>query len=178
MQEALVFGPTFDALSRALGLRLNAEARARFKALGVDFDAPLQPAYPFETWVKAMDLASQLVMPNATERERHLAMGRRMVDSYGETLIGKALMTAMRVIGPRRMMERMARNLRTTNNYTETKLTVLPDGASQLWCSKVASTGFYCGMLRRGLEAAGAKEPSVEATAHDGQGATFLVRWS
>lgn len=176
--EALVFGPTFDALTRALGTRLNVEARARFKAIGVDFDHPLLPAYPFETWVKAMDLASQLVMPNAVEKERHLAMGRRMVDSYGETLVGKALLTAMRVIGPKRMLERMARNLRTANNYTETKLTIFPNGHHQLWCSRVASTSFYCGMLQRGVEVAGGKDALVESMAHDKTGATFLVRWT
>lgn len=177
MDEALVFGPTFEALARALSLRLTPDAVTRFKAIGIDFEH-LLPAYPFETWVKAMDLGSQLVMPNATEKERHLAMGRRMVDSYGESLVGKALLTAIRVIGPRRMLERMARNLRTANNYTETKVTAQADGSYELWCSKVASTAFYCGMLRRGVEVAGGKEPTVESTAHDGNGATFRVRWS
>lgn len=177
MQEALVFGPTFEALTRALGSRLTQDARARYRELGVDFDHPLRPAYPFETWVKAMDLGSQLVMPNAAEVERHAAMGRRMVDSYGETLVGKALLTAMRVIGPKRTLERMARNLRTANNYTETKLTVSADGQYVLWCSRVASTAFYCGMLARGVEVAGGKGVIVENTAHDDQGATFSVRW-
>lgn len=38
MDEALVFGPTFEALARALSLRLTPEAAIQFKALGVDFD--------------------------------------------------------------------------------------------------------------------------------------------
>ncbi|MBL8919989.1 MAG: DUF2378 family protein [Myxococcaceae bacterium] len=177
MSEALVFGPTFEALARALGSRLTNETKDRFGALGVDFNHVLLPAYPFETWVKAMDLGSQLVMPNATERERHAAMGRRMVDSYGETLVGRALLTAMRVIGPRRTLERMARNLRTANNYTETKLSAGSDGAYQLWCSRVASTAFYCGMLQRGVEVAGGKGVLVEALGQDAAGATFSVRW-
>jgi uncharacterized protein (TIGR02265 family) len=100
-----------------------------------------------------------------------------MVDSYGETLVGKALLTAMKVIGPRRMLERMARNLRTANNYTETKLTSRAD-VHELWCSRVASTSFYCGMLQRGVEVAGGADVLVEATAHDQSGATFVVRWT
>lgn len=176
--EALVFGPTFEALSKALGVRLSAEARARFKAIGVDFDAPLRPAYPLEVWVQAMDLGAHLVMPNAPTTERHQAMGRRMVDSYGETMVGRALLTATRVIGPRRTLERMARNLRTTNNYTETKLTSAPSGEHVLWCNRVASAPFYCGLLQRGLEIAGGKEAQVTSTAHDAHGATFLVRWA
>lgn len=177
MSEALVFGPTFEALARALGPRLTNETKERFRALGVDYTHALLPAYPYETWVKSMDLGSQLVMPNAPERERHAAMGRRMVDSYGETLVGKALLTAMRVIGPRRTLERMARNLRTANNYTETKVTEGPDGAFQLWCSRVASTAFYCGMLQRGVEVAGGKGVIVEALSQDAAGATFSIRW-
>ena len=179
MAEALVFSSTFDALARALGSRLTVESKARFKALGVNYDAPeLLPAYPFETWVKAMDLGAELVMPNASQEARHEAMGRRMVDSYGETLVGKALLTAMRVIGPRRTLERMARNLRTANNYTETKVTVAPDGAYHLWCSKVASTSFYRGMLQRGVEVAGGKSVTVTPLAHDETGATFSISWS
>lgn len=176
--EALVFGPTFEALARALGARLTASLRAEFRALGVDFDHALLPAYPFTTWVKAMDLASQTVLPNAPENERHTAMGRRMVDSYGETLVGRALLTAIRVIGTRRTLERMARNLRTANNYTETKLTPGPDGSTVLWCSRVASTAFYCGMLQRALEVSGGRDVVVEAASQDETGATFSIRWT
>jgi uncharacterized protein (TIGR02265 family) len=82
--EALVFGPTFEALSRALGARLTVDAKARFTALGVDFQH-LLPAYPYETWVKAMDLASQLVMPNASPNDRHAAMGRRIAEWWTAT---------------------------------------------------------------------------------------------
>jgi uncharacterized protein (TIGR02265 family) len=179
MSEALVFTPIFEALARALGPRLNAEAKERFRALGVNYDAPeLLPGYPYETWVQAMDLGSQLLLPNASQDARHEATGRRLIDSYGETLVGKALLTAMRVIGPRRSLERMARNLRTANNYTETKLTVAPDGAYHLWCSKVASVSFYRGLLQRGLEVAGAKEVSVTSLTHDATGATFAITWS
>jgi uncharacterized protein (TIGR02265 family) len=179
MAEALVFNSTFEALARALGSRLNAEAKERFKALGVDFDArELMPAYPFETWVKAMDLGAELVMPNASQDARHEAMGRRLVDCYGETLVGKALLTAMRVIGPRRTLERMARNLRTGNNYTETKFSVGADGVHQLWCSRVASTSFYRGMLQRGVEVAGGKDVTVSALTRDESGATFAISWT
>lgn len=178
MAEALVFGPTFEALARALGPLLASEPKGRFKALGVNYDSALLPAYPYDTWVRAMDLASSLVLPNTTEAERHAAMGSRLVDSYGETLVGRALLTALRVIGPKRTLERMARNLRTANNYTETRFTVRDDGVCELWCSRVASTHFYRGLLRRGVEVAGGKDVSIECSAHDASGATFVVRWS
>jgi uncharacterized protein (TIGR02265 family) len=179
MAEALVFSSTFDALARALGSRLTAEAKTRFKALGVDFDArELLPAYPYETWVKVMDLGAELVMPNASPDARHEAMGRRLVDSYSETLMGKALLTAMRVIGPRRSLERMARNLRTGNNYTEAKLSVGSDGVHQLWCSRVASTSFYRGLLQRVVEVAGGNDVTVTPLGRDESGATFAITWT
>ncbi|MCA3013348.1 MAG: DUF2378 family protein [Myxococcaceae bacterium] len=179
MGEALVFSSTFEALGRALGPRLDAAARQRFKALGVDYDAPqLMPAYPYEQWVKAMDLGSQLLLPGAPADSRHEAMGRQMVDSYGETLVGKAILAAMRIIGPRRMLERMARNLRSANNYTETKLTVTAAGEHHLWCSRVSSERFYRGLLHRSVEVAGGRDVSVQFLAHDAGGATFALRWS
>jgi uncharacterized protein (TIGR02265 family) len=177
MAEALVFAQTFEGLARSLGPRLTPAAKAQFKAISVDFDQQLLPAYPFETWVKAMNLGSLLVLPNGTEAARHEAMGRQLLDGYAETLVGKALLAAMRVIGPKRMLERMARNLRTGNNYTETKLTVLDDGTHQLWCSKVASTNFYKGLMRRGVEISGGKEVTVQALQRDEAGATFAITW-
>jgi uncharacterized protein (TIGR02265 family) len=48
----------------------------------------------------------------------------------------------------------------------------------QLWCSRVASTSFYRGMLQRGVEVAGGKDVTVSALTRDESGATFAISWT
>ncbi len=179
MAEPLVFSQSFEALLRALGARggVTTENKARFREIGVDYDGRLLPAYPLAVWVKPMELGSELVSPGAPQERRHFELGRLMVDSYGETLVGRALLAVMRVIGPRRTIERMTRNLRTTNNYTESSLEPMPDGRTKVWCSRVVSPAFYRGMFTRTVEAAGGKDVKVEVLSADATGAAFAVEW-
>ena len=88
---------TFEALTRALGSSLTDEVKARFKAVGVDLDVRLLPAYPLEIWLKSMEIAASLLLPNATREEQYFNLGHQIVGSYGETLIGRALIAMMRV---------------------------------------------------------------------------------
>ena len=177
MTEPLVFSPSFEALLRALGGSLNDASKEQFRKLGVDYDQRLLPAYSLDVWVAAMELGSSLLTPNGSQAERHYALGRRMVDSYGETLIGRALLAVMRVIGPRRSFERMTRNLRTTNNYTDSSFEASAEGQVTLWCSKVVSPEFYRGMFSRTLEAAGGTDARVKVLSADASGCKFAVSW-
>ena len=177
MSEPLVFSQSFEALLRATGASLSAESKSRFRALGVDFDKRLLPAYPLDVWVNAMELGSSLLAPGEEKSLRHFALGKRMVDAYGETLVGRALLAVMRVIGPRRTIERMTRNLRSTNNYTESTLEVLPNGQLCVWCSRVVSTEFYRGMFTRALECAGGQDVKVGLMSSDPTGSKFSVEW-
>ncbi len=177
MGELLVFSQSFEALLRALGGNLSEASKAKFRALGVNFDQRLLPGYPLDVWVAAMELGSSLLTPDGSAAERHYALGRRMVDSYGETLVGRALLAVMRVIGPRRSFERMTRNLRSTNNYTESKLEVSGDGQVTLWCSRVVSAEFYRGMFTRTLEAAGGTDARIQVMSMNASGCTFAVSW-
>lgn len=178
MTTPLVLSQAFDGLARALGASLTEDARTRFRALGVDYAGDLLPAYPLEIWVQAMDLGSQVLTPGADAEARFFALGRRMLDGYGDTVVGKALLGVMRVIGPRKVLDRMARNLRTANNYAESKVEPLPAGRTRVWSSRVVHPAFYRGMLSRGLEVAGGRDVRIEVLAQDDAGASFAVQWS
>jgi uncharacterized protein (TIGR02265 family) len=177
MANELVFAASFDGLARALGPKLDRAALDRFHALGVDLKGTLLPAYPLDLWYRTMDLGSEVLEPGAPLEQRHRALGRQMLDGYSDTVIGRALTALLRVIGPRRTLERMTRNFRSTTNYTETRLEGLPDGSWRLWVSSVVSPHFYRGLLERAMELSGAKGSSVEISGHDASGAVFLIRW-
>jgi uncharacterized protein (TIGR02265 family) len=172
--EPLVFQHTVEGLLRALGDRVDHTTAQRLKQHGLDVNK-LQPAYPRETWVKLMEVAAEILSPGAPIDEAMFTFGRRFFDGFTDTFMGRALLAMVRVLGPRRTLERMTRNFRTGNNYSETKLTELAFGKWQLWCNQVTYAQWYRGLITAGVSAAGAKNPSVELVSHDVTGATFNI---
>lgn len=174
----VIFGSSVEALVRVLGPAATPEVRARFLALGIDLERP-NPAYPYETWLDALRLAMAIKWPGVPEDEATYRMGRAIFESYGHTLMGSALLQLLKVLGPRRGLERMTRNLRTTNNYSETRLTLVGPNQYRLWVNKVAFPHYFRGLLEAGLEFSAAKSLSVRiVSASPTEGVVFDLAWA
>jgi uncharacterized protein (TIGR02265 family) len=174
----MMFSQAVDGLVRALGEHLDEPAKDTLRELGLDLRRPLEPGYPLETWFKVMRFGAGLIAPGRPEAEQFELLGRRFVDGYEQTLVGRALLASMRVLGPRRMLERMNRNFRSGNNYTETQLVPRGPNDFELSFNQVKSPEFYRGMLLAGLGRTGATGLAIQLVRHDDQGTTFRVTWS
>lgn len=177
MQEYLVFSQTIEGFLRALG-SLNDQDRAALKQCGIDPDKALRPAYPLEEFLAALDWAGQRLAPNEPSIEQHRLLGRRFMDAYKQTLIGRAMVAGMAIIGPWRTLQRLTHNFRTGNNFSETSLERVGPTEARLWCNRTSRPGWYLGIIGRGLEQAGAKDVQVEVISHDATGGRFLVKWT
>ena len=176
----VVFGSSVEALARVIGPKLTPELKAQFAALGFDLARP-DPAYPYEAWVKALELTLRELYPGESEERATYLLGRALFDSYGTTMIGRALMQMLKVLGPRRALHRMARNLRTTNNYSDTRLTEHGDRHAELWINKARFPEYFRGLISEGLEFTGAREVQVTVKARGAppdESIVFEVRWS
>ncbi len=178
MNAPVVFSQAVEGLLRAIGSRLDDTAKDKLRALGLDPRARLEPAYQLAVWTEVMRYGATLVAPGKPASEQMFELGRRFIEGYAETLVGKAMLTAIRVFGPRRTLERMSRNFRSGNNYTETKLEPVGPTEFKLWFNEVKEPEFYRGMLSAGVERAGAKGLEVKTVSHDATGATFSIRWT
>lgn len=176
--EPIIFSQAVEGMLRALGTRLDDAAKDQLRALGLDVRARLDPAYPLEVWTPVMRFASTLVAPGRPPPEQMFELGRRFIEGYSETLVGRAMLTALKVLGPRRTLERMSRNFRTGNNYTQTKLEALGPTDFVLSFNEVKEPEFYRGMLTAGVDRSGAKVVEVTTLTHDPSGATFSVKWA
>ena len=108
------------------------------------------------------------------------------------TLVGKAIFAAGRLAGPRRTLERMTRNVRSANNYMESRLEALPDGSHRMEYFVVPpllpamaalpppSVHYFHGILEAAIEASGAKQQSVVLEEHDvaRRFAVFRIRFA
>ena len=176
--EPMVFSQAVEGLLRALGSRLDDTAKDHLAALGLNVRHRLEPAYPLAIWTQVMRYGSTLVAPTAPPSEQMFELGRRFVEGYSETIVGRAMLTALKVLGPRRTLERMSRNFRSGNNYTETKLEALGPTEFKLWFNQVKEPEFYRGMLSAGVDRSGAKIVEVHTLTHDATGATFSITWT
>lgn len=176
--EKLVFGHSVEAFLRAVRPALNASFADELKRLGIDTAKPLLPAYPVDVLREALLLGAKKLNPSLSDHDALVALGRRYVEGYGETLVGKALRTAIRLIGPKRTLERLAKQFRTANNYSETKVTQQAPGRALLWCNDVSHPAWYEGLIAGTLEVTGATSVTVTLSRHDAEGAFFDVTWS
>ena len=176
MVDRLIFAQTFEGLLRC-ARPLEPSLEHALRALGLDPSARLEPAYPVEVFRQVMGLLGPHLAPGQPPDEQAFVLGQRFMAGYEQTLVGRAMMAVFRVIGPERGLERLARQFRTGNNFSETRVRRLRSGVFEVWCNQVTLPGWYRGLITAGLSAAGARNLSVAFTGHDAGGGTFEVRW-
>lgn len=175
--EKLAYGHSIEAFLKAVRPVLDLALTKELQALGIDPSKPLLPVYPVDAMRGALAVGARRLNPTLAPDQAFVALGRRYVDTYAETIVGRALLAAIRLIGPKRTLERLAKQFRTANNYSETKVTHFEPGHSELWCNEVAHPHWYVGLVVGMMETAGATGVQVTLRSHDAAGAFFDVRW-
>jgi uncharacterized protein (TIGR02265 family) len=83
------------------------------------------------------------------------------------------------VIGFKKSLDRIAKNLRTVNNYSEARIEWEGPGRCKLWVSKVRAPTYYQGLFEAALDTLGAREVVVTLLSHDAAlGTTFSISFS
>jgi uncharacterized protein (TIGR02265 family) len=177
--ELLVFEQTIEALFlRALAGRLTPECRARLRQAGLDVDQKLKPAYSFQSWMLFIRIAAEELFPSEPLSEATFKLGEVYVEGFRQTMLGRAVMSLLRVLGPRRTVARATQNFRAGNNYTETRITELGPAQFELWMNEVGDfPEFTAGIIYAGVRMSGAQEPRVEPMGYDGHACTYRITW-
>jgi uncharacterized protein (TIGR02265 family) len=177
--ELLVYEQTIEALFvRALGARLSPECRARLREAGLDVSQKLRPAYPFNSWMTFIRIAAEELYPGLPLPEATFKLGEAYVEGFRETMLGRAVMSLLRVLGPRRTVLRATQNFRAGNNYTETRVTEQGPARFEVWMNEVGPyPEFTAGIIQAGVRMSGAKELRVEMFDYDGHACTYRITW-
>lgn len=176
--ERLWYSQVVEAIFvKGLGPKLTPEVRARVKAHGIDLDK-LLPGYPVEQVLKAARDVLPQVLPGLSDEAAWLELGASSMRGYNETLLGRAAVGVLKLIGVRRALERLHTSMRSGNNFLETRFTPLSATSAELHLSDVSGVpGFYQGLLEEGGRLVGAKNLTVRSAVAVGQGHTFVVEW-
>lgn len=178
-EPELIFDNAFEALfGIALKNRLTPRMKERLRGIGVHLDRKLQPAYPRAVWAEALSITREEIFPFLPTPEGFRELGRTVLNGYAETLVGKALASIVRLIGPKRTLARMTKNLRSASNFNDTRFVDLGPTSAEIWVNEgIIHPEYVGGLLEGALRYAGATNPKISVLARDENGCTYSASW-
>jgi len=176
-EERVVFGQSVEALWKSCGSDPGKEVLQAFVDSGIDPTRRLAVAYPVAQYTALMARLAAVRFPDASPGERFLLLGRAFIEGYQQTMMGRALLRLMAVLGPRRVLSQATRNFRSACNYSRAEVKELGPCHFEMMVYPVANPGWHVGIVTAGLQVAGAKNVRMDLTSHMGEEATFDIRW-
>lgn len=174
-----IYAHTVEGLFyKAVRARIGPSLKGRLKPLGIDLDGKAADV-PREKWVEALRLTATELFPGVHLDESYRLLGRALIEGYQATLIGKSVVSVLKLLGPARAVQRLEKTLQSGNNYIQARVEQKSPTEFEGWINECnGNTGYVIGVLQAAIEAAGAKEVRVTATSFDGHAATLNIRWS
>jgi len=178
--EDRVFDNTVDGLfRRALGRRMTPHCRERLKAAGLDLDAKLRPAYPRLQYYRFVNIAAEELYGGMSRDEAHYELGKQFMVGFQETLLGKAVTSLVKLLGPKKTLAKMTQNMQSSNNYMKTSLKELGPGDFEITLSQVSGAPRYFeGVLFLAVSLTGGANARVVPTRSDGPGCVYRCTWT
>ncbi|RYZ35634.1 MAG: DUF2378 family protein [Myxococcaceae bacterium] len=166
-------------LQHGLRGKVSPRLRERLRQAGVDLDRPLLPLYPVPLWTRCLDIVIEETYPSMTREEGFRRLARAHVEGYGATLLGRAVMSVMRLLGPKRVAQRLPEVLRGTDNYTEAVLTEQGPAHHELRINSVIDApGYVESLFEAVLQIGGAREPRVTKLREEQDGTVYSLTWT
>lgn len=178
--EKIEFSQSVEGLFiKGLGSILTPQLRQSLRDEGLDLDKPLRPGYPAADFHRWVDLVARTVFAEFDRDEAIRRVGHRAVAGLEEGLVGKALAAGLKLIGPKRSLQRVERIFKNNNNYQVATLVELTESDARVRLSDVfGMPTYYQGLFEAAVKAIGAKDPRVAVMASPPPGVTLHISWS
>lgn len=179
-EQRLEFGPSLSGLFiDTLGKDLTPSIRAELKAAGLDLDRPLLPAYPAKVFESSLRVVARGLFPELSEDEALRRLGHRAVDGLNTNFLGRAVLLVAKTVGLRRVVLRIDRVFRNSNNYTRVETVERSPTSVEFVFNTVNGTPTYFeGVLCAAVALCGGREPRVEHQPLDGERHRFVLSWT
>lgn len=175
LPQSVVEQSVFEGLFHKL-LTPDGAFAAELKAAGYDLAAP-QPHYPGKVFQDCVRIARRRAYPDLQPEEAERALGKRFLDGYFETIVGRLIAAVLPIIGTAGALKRYARFYKSGS--TGTVVTTEPLG-ERVWRvslrDQYMNTDFNHGLLESALQRTGA-QPTVVVAARSPHGADYEARW-
>lgn len=178
--EQIEFSQSVEGLFiKGLGSTVTPQMKDHLRTKGLDLDKPLRPGYPAADFHKWVEYTASVVYPDDKKDEAIRRIGHRAVSGLEEGLIGKALAAGLKLIGPRRALQRVERIFKNNNNYQVATLLELSERDAKVRLSEVFGLPtYYQGLFEAVLALIGARDLKVHLIPSAGPGALMHIEWS
>lgn len=178
--EQIEFSQSVEGLFiKGLGKMLTPELRSSLRAFGLDLDRPLLPGYPAADFHRCVETVARGLYPGLDRDEALRRIGHRAVSGLEEGVVGRALAAGLRLIGPRRSLQRVERIFKNNNNYQEARLLDLSESEAHVQLSFVfGMPTYYQGLFEASVSAIGARDARVEIVPTPPPGVRLRITWS
>ncbi|WP_164017837.1 DUF2378 family protein [Pyxidicoccus trucidator] len=182
LEQRLVYVQVVEGLlQHGLQGRVSPRLKQRLRQAGIDLDRPLLPAYPVPLWMHCLSVIVEETYPGVPREEAFRKLAEAHVQGYGRTVIGRAVYGVMRLLGTRRLVQRLPQTLHATDNYTEVELVERgPTTYEMRMNSAVDSPGYVEALFESMMRVGGAESPKVTKTHVDpaAPSTTYLLTWT
>ncbi|MFZ5440284.1 MAG: DUF2378 family protein [Myxococcota bacterium] len=173
----LVYDFGVESLFKGLGPRLTPQLKAEVRALGIDLDRKLLPAYPKELWVKVVDHVAQALDGGDLSASRR-ELGRAISRGFADSVLGKIMAPGVRLMGVRPVLQRLPRSLTMSNNFLKVTVSEVEPSCMRVELSEaVPSQEFLEGVIEMMVGYAGGRSCTITAS-REGTATVLLVRWT
>lgn len=171
----VIFRHTVEALVVGVAEKKRALARAELVKLGVHPPRDVS----MDVWVPAVHAIAGALFPQLSPEQQLEALGREVVRSFTQGVVGRGLLLVLRLVGRRRALLRMAENFRTADSV----MNVTSVEKSPTWIQVHFDAGrgletHMLGIMREGVALISAQgECSVTGQPDGSGGFTIDVKW-
>ncbi|MFO0593911.1 MAG: DUF2378 family protein [Myxococcaceae bacterium] len=171
----VVYRHTVEAFVQGVMLQRGVMSKQELGALGVF--PPRDIAV--EVWAPAMKKMSMALSPGVPEEQALELSGRAMISSFQQSLVGRGLVLALKLLGLRRTLLRMAENFRSAD--TVTRVTAIDKGPGWVQLAFENTFGLerhMIGIVSSAMETIFPKTAIGVTGAPDGKGGYVIdVKW-
>jgi uncharacterized protein (TIGR02265 family) len=146
-EPRLVFDSAVQSLAKGLGENLTPQLKEKLRAVGLDYDRRLLPAYSLEQWTGFLTVIVEHLQPEVELSRGLEQLGEVFMDGFFLSTIGKAVGSLLKLVGPKQALVRMKRNMRNGFNYPECTVTEKAAGDCLLWINETGLMRLHLGHL-------------------------------
>lgn len=174
--EKYVFPSLIEGYIKGLGERFSAKTRAELKKAGLDVER-LPPAIPAEEMKTYTAIVARTAFPDSQPVEQLQLLGASMIRGWQTGLLGSAASAMIRLIGPRRALNRLDRAFSTTNNFSKAITEFVGEKEALITITDVQDIpSYWLGIFEAGIELLGL-QGTVIVEKHLPPAAVFRIRW-
>jgi uncharacterized protein (TIGR02265 family) len=135
--EQLVYENAVEGLFiKAFGKQLTPALKAAIKEVGIDLSQPLKTQYPGVVVNQATALLRKHLFGRESDDEKaYFLIGSGTLDGYFDTVLGRAMVSVLRIVGYERIIDRLPRQMASGSNYQFVEVKRVKPGEATVSCS-------------------------------------------